>query len=37
MYAFTGLFTSLTDVGVGMAVAAAGVVGFGLCDWIEDR
>lgn len=37
LYAGCGLLDSLTDFGVGLAVAALGVIGFGLCDFIEDR
>lgn len=28
-----GLYTSLTDVGVGVAVASAGVIGYGYCEY----
>lgn len=37
LYALIGLFHSLTDTGIGMAVAAASVLGWGACDWIEHR
>lgn len=35
IYASTGLLTSLRDFGIGVAVAAAALVGYGLCDWLE--
>ena len=35
LWAVIGLFSALPDVGVGMAVTAASVLGWGLCDWIE--
>lgn len=35
--AFCGIFTTLNDFGVGMAVAAASIAGWGLCDWIEEQ
>lgn len=37
LYAIVSLFSSLPDVGYGMAVAALSVIGWGLCDWIEER
>jgi hypothetical protein len=37
MYAATGLLTSLTDVGIGIAIAAAGIIGYGLCDYTTTR
>lgn len=37
VYALIGLFSTLNDVGVGMAVAAAGIVGWGLMDWLEEH
>ena len=37
LWAVVGVFTSPQEVGVGMAVAAASIVGWGLCDWLEDR
>ena len=37
MYATAGLFDSLTQFGLGLAVASLGVIGYGLCDFIEDR
>jgi hypothetical protein len=27
----------LPQVGLGMAIAAASVMGWGLCDWLEER
>jgi hypothetical protein len=35
MWSAVGLFSSLQDVGVGLAVAAGSVIGWGLCDWLE--
>jgi hypothetical protein len=35
MYAACGLFTSLTDFGVGVAVSAAAVVGQGLLEHLH--
>ncbi len=35
LFALLGLFSSLQDVGVGLAVAAGSVIGWGLCDWLE--
>lgn len=37
IYAAAGLLDSLTDFGIGLAVACLGVIGYGLCDFIEDR
>ena len=37
MYAGCGLLDSLTDFGIGLAVACLGVIGYGLCDFVEDR
>lgn len=37
IFAFAGLMTSLRDFGIGAAVAAAGVVVYGLVDFIEER
>lgn len=37
LYATISLFSSLPEVGVGMAVAAVSVIGWGVCDWIEER
>lgn len=37
LYALIGLFNALPDVGFGLAVTAATVVGWGLCDWLEDK
>jgi hypothetical protein len=37
LYASFGLFESLTKFGVGIAVAAAAAVGYGLCDYLEVR
>lgn len=35
LFAILGLFSSLHDVGIGLAVAAGSVIGWGLCDWLE--
>ena len=37
MWAVIGIFHHLPDVGMGMAVTAASVLGWGLCDWLEGR
>lgn len=37
MYAMCGLLVSLTDFGVGVAVAAAGVIGWGWVDYSYRR
>jgi hypothetical protein len=37
MYAMCGLLVSLTDFGVGVAVAAAGVIGWGWADYSSRR
>lgn len=37
IYAAAGLLDSLTDFGLGLAVASLGVIGYGLCDFLEDR
>lgn len=37
IYAAAGLMDSLNDFGIGVAVAALGVIGYGLCDFVEDR
>lgn len=37
MYALLSLFSTLSGVGVGMAVAAVAILGWGLMDWIETR
>ena len=37
IYAAAGLMTSLRDFGIGMAVAGTAVLGWGLCEWMEDR
>lgn len=37
MYAAAGLFTSLTEFGVGLAVACAALVGHGCVDFCESR
>lgn len=36
IYAAAGLLDSLTDFGIGLAVACLGVIGYGLCDFLED-
>jgi hypothetical protein len=35
LWAVIGIFHHLPDVGIGMAVTAASVLGWGLCDWLE--
>ena len=37
MYAATGLLTSLTDFGIGLVIASAGVIGYGLCEHLASR
>lgn len=37
IYSGAGLFESLTQFGVGMAVAAAAMIGYGLVDFVEAR
>lgn len=37
MYALIGLFEGLPQVGIGIAVTATSVVGWGFCDWLEER
>jgi len=37
VYALIGLFEGLPQVGIGLAVTAASIVGWGLIDWIEER
>jgi hypothetical protein len=37
LWAVIGLFHAIPDVGIGMAVTAASVIGWGLLDWIEER
>jgi hypothetical protein len=37
IYALIGLFEGLPQVGLGMAVAATSVAGWGLIDWLEER
>jgi L-lactate permease len=37
LYASFGIFESLTKFGVGVAVAAAAVVGLGLLDFLKAR
>lgn len=37
MYAAVGLFDSLTHVAVGAIIASAGVIGYGLADWLDMR
>jgi hypothetical protein len=37
IYAACGLLVSLTDFGVGVAVAAAGVIGWGWADYSSRR
>lgn len=35
MYAAAGLFSSLTEFAIGTAVACLGVIGYGLCDFLD--
>jgi hypothetical protein len=35
LWAVIGIFHALPDVGIGMAVTAASVLGWGLMDWLE--
>ena len=37
LWAVIGIFHHIPDVGIGLAVTAASVVGWGLMDWIEER
>jgi len=37
LYALIGLFEGLPQVGAGLALTAASIVGWGLMDWIEQR
>jgi hypothetical protein len=37
IYAAAGLLNNLTEFGVGAAVAAAAIAGYGLCDFIDDH
>jgi hypothetical protein len=37
LWAVIGIFHHLPDVGIGMAITAASVVGWGLMDWLEER
>lgn len=37
MYAAASLLDSMTQFGVGVVVSALGVIGYGLCDFLEDR
>jgi len=37
MYAAASLLDSVTQFGLGLAVSALGVIGYGLCDFIEVR
>lgn len=37
IYAAAGLFSSLTEFGIGVAVASLGLIGYGLCDFVEDH
>lgn len=37
VYASGGLMESLTKFGIGLAVAAAGLIAYGLCDFIESH
>ena len=35
--ALLGTFSGVHDIGVGLAVAAASVLGWGICDWLEEQ
>lgn len=37
IFASAGLMDSLTEFGIGLVVASAGVIGYGLCDFIESN
>ena len=37
LYAIIALFSTLPEVGAGMAVAAVSIIAWGLMDWIEER
>lgn len=37
LYSSAGIFDSLTQFGIGMAVAGAAILGYGCLDYIEDR
>ena len=37
IYAASGLFTSLLDFGIGVAVAALAMCGYGALDYVEDH
>lgn len=37
MYAAASIFDSMTQFGVGLVVASLGVIGYGLCDFVEVR
>ena len=37
IYAFAGLFDSLFDFGIGLAVAAIGLTGWGCITFVEDH
>lgn len=37
MYAGCGLITSLTEFGIGLSIACVGIIGFGLCDFVESH
>ncbi len=37
VYAGSGLVESLTQFGIGMAVASVAVIGYGLCDFIDSH
>jgi len=37
LFGFTGLFSSITEFSIGIAVAGAGLIGYGLCDWLDNR
>ena len=37
LYASGGLMESLTHFGIGVAVAATGLIGYGLCDFLDSH
>ena len=37
MYAAASLLDSMSQLGVGLVVASLGVIGYGLCDFLEVR
>jgi hypothetical protein len=37
MFAAASLFDSLTNFGIGVAVASVAAVAYGLCDWVQTQ